>query len=206
MNFQSFTEMTFAFRVTPGILVFGGVFSMVLGLVGGAWPAWRAARMSPTQAMRASERQNPGNRPTAGVSVVHRRAPRPYAARNPRPGAGLYDAGPCSDAPTWPARLPPAAARAGRCSAESYTRDGRPGRGRDPAHAHREHARRARGERGAIAGGAGGPRARATRGGRGAGPARRARALARGCAGDRLPHEPRPHLAQRSRSTRPRSR
>jgi len=24
----------------------------VLGLVGGAWPAWRAARMSPTQAMR----------------------------------------------------------------------------------------------------------------------------------------------------------
>jgi putative ABC transport system permease protein len=52
MNFQTFTEMAFAFRVTPTVLVVAVFFSLVLGLVGGAWPAWRAARMSPTQAMR----------------------------------------------------------------------------------------------------------------------------------------------------------
>jgi ABC-type antimicrobial peptide transport system permease subunit len=27
-------------------------FSVVLGLVGGAFPAWRAARLTPTQALR----------------------------------------------------------------------------------------------------------------------------------------------------------
>jgi putative ABC transport system permease protein len=52
MNFQTFTEMAFAFMVTPAVLVTAVSFSLVLGLVGGAWPAWRAARMSPTQAMR----------------------------------------------------------------------------------------------------------------------------------------------------------
>jgi ABC-type antimicrobial peptide transport system permease subunit len=44
--------MAFAFMVTPAVLVTAVSFSLVLGLVGGAWPAWRAARMSPTQAMR----------------------------------------------------------------------------------------------------------------------------------------------------------
>jgi putative ABC transport system permease protein len=52
MNFQTFTEMTFAFRVTPGILANAVVFSLVLGLIGGAWPAFRAARLRPTHAMR----------------------------------------------------------------------------------------------------------------------------------------------------------
>ena len=52
MNFQTFTEMAFAFKVTPVVLFTAVVFSLVLGLLGGAWPAWRAARMSPTQAMR----------------------------------------------------------------------------------------------------------------------------------------------------------
>lgn len=52
MNFQTFTEMAFAFRVTPLVLVVAVLFSLVLGLLGGAWPAWRAARMRPTQAMR----------------------------------------------------------------------------------------------------------------------------------------------------------
>ncbi len=52
MNFQTFTEMAFAFRVTPLVLTIAVVFSLVLGLVGGAWPAWRAARLSPTAAMR----------------------------------------------------------------------------------------------------------------------------------------------------------
>lgn len=52
MNFQTFTEMAFAFRVTSTVLSMAVLFSLVLGLLGGAWPAWRAARMRPTQAMR----------------------------------------------------------------------------------------------------------------------------------------------------------
>jgi putative ABC transport system permease protein len=52
MNFQTFTEMAFAFRVTPQVLGVAIFFSILLGLVGGAWPAFRAARMRPTQALR----------------------------------------------------------------------------------------------------------------------------------------------------------
>jgi putative ABC transport system permease protein len=52
MNFQTFTEMAFAFRVTPGVLAIAMFFSLVLGVLGGAVPAWRAARLRPTAAMR----------------------------------------------------------------------------------------------------------------------------------------------------------
>jgi len=52
MNFQTFTEMAFAFRVTPLVLATAVFFSLVLGLVGGAWPALRAALMKPTQALK----------------------------------------------------------------------------------------------------------------------------------------------------------
>jgi putative ABC transport system permease protein len=52
MNFQTFTEMAFAFRVTPLVLIVAVIFSLVLGLAGGAWPAWRAARLKPTDAIR----------------------------------------------------------------------------------------------------------------------------------------------------------
>ncbi len=52
MNFQTFTEMAFAFRVTSSVLLTAVVFSLILGLLGGAWPAFRAARMRPTVAMR----------------------------------------------------------------------------------------------------------------------------------------------------------
>jgi len=52
MNWQTFTEFAFAFRVTPTVLVAAVVFSLGLGLIGGAWPAWRAARMKPTEALR----------------------------------------------------------------------------------------------------------------------------------------------------------
>lgn len=51
-NFQTFTEVAFAFRVTPNVLLTAVAFSLILGLLGGAWPAWRAARMKPTEAMR----------------------------------------------------------------------------------------------------------------------------------------------------------
>jgi putative ABC transport system permease protein len=52
MNFQTFTEMAFAFRVTPLVLGIAIAFALMLGLLGGAWPAWRAARLRPTVALR----------------------------------------------------------------------------------------------------------------------------------------------------------
>lgn len=51
-NFDTFTEVAFAFRVTPPVLITAVLFSLVLGVAGGAWPAWRAARLSPTAALR----------------------------------------------------------------------------------------------------------------------------------------------------------
>lgn len=51
-NFQTFSEIAFAFQFTPTVLTVAVVFSVVLGLIGGAWPALRAARMTPTQALR----------------------------------------------------------------------------------------------------------------------------------------------------------
>jgi putative ABC transport system permease protein len=51
-NFQTFTEVAFGFRVTPSVLVTAVAFSLFLGLVSGAWPAWRAARLTPTEALR----------------------------------------------------------------------------------------------------------------------------------------------------------
>jgi putative ABC transport system permease protein len=53
-NFQTFTEVAFAFRVTPDVLATAVSFAVLLGLLGGAVPAWRAARMKPTEALRRS--------------------------------------------------------------------------------------------------------------------------------------------------------
>lgn len=49
---QTFSEVTFAFRTTPVVLLKSVAFAAALGLVGGALPALRAARMTPTQALR----------------------------------------------------------------------------------------------------------------------------------------------------------
>jgi putative ABC transport system permease protein len=51
-NFQTFTEIAFAFRFTPTVVISAIVTALVLGLIGGAFPALRAARMTPTQALR----------------------------------------------------------------------------------------------------------------------------------------------------------
>ncbi len=51
-NFQTFTEVAFGFRITPSVLVTAIVFSLVLGVLGGTLPALRAARMTPTEALR----------------------------------------------------------------------------------------------------------------------------------------------------------
>ena len=51
-NWQSFSEVAFAFRVTPALLLAGLVFAMVMGIVGGFFPAWKAARLPVVQALR----------------------------------------------------------------------------------------------------------------------------------------------------------
>jgi putative ABC transport system permease protein len=52
MNFQTFSEIVISFRATPAIIVSSLVFSVFMGLVGGLFPAIRASRVSPVEAMR----------------------------------------------------------------------------------------------------------------------------------------------------------
>jgi len=49
---QSFSEIAFAFRITPEIVTIGLAFALVMGLLGGLLPAFRAARMPITTALR----------------------------------------------------------------------------------------------------------------------------------------------------------
>ncbi len=51
-NWASFSEIAFSFMVTPGLMAAGLVFAVVMGLVGGFFPAWRAARLPVVQALR----------------------------------------------------------------------------------------------------------------------------------------------------------
>lgn len=52
MNFQTFSQVAFAFRVTPRLLVLGLVWSLAMGLIGGLLPAVRAARLPISKALR----------------------------------------------------------------------------------------------------------------------------------------------------------
>jgi putative ABC transport system permease protein len=52
LNWASFSQITFAFTVTPGLLVTGLGYSLILGLVGGLLPALRAARLPVTTGLR----------------------------------------------------------------------------------------------------------------------------------------------------------
>lgn len=52
-NWNSFSEIAFAFRVSPALLVAGMVFSVVMGLLGGFFPARRAAKQQVVEALRA---------------------------------------------------------------------------------------------------------------------------------------------------------
>jgi putative ABC transport system permease protein len=52
LNFDTFSQVTFAFDVTPSLLVQGIVFALILGLAGGIFPAIRAARLPVTAALR----------------------------------------------------------------------------------------------------------------------------------------------------------
>jgi putative ABC transport system permease protein len=51
---QSFSEIAFAFRITPEIVLTGMAFAVVMGILGGLLPALRGARMPITSALRAA--------------------------------------------------------------------------------------------------------------------------------------------------------
>ena len=49
---NSFSELAFAFKITPDLLLIGLGFAVLMGLVGGLLPALRASRMPITRALR----------------------------------------------------------------------------------------------------------------------------------------------------------
>jgi putative ABC transport system permease protein len=52
MNFQTFSQVAFAFLVTPPLLAMGLFYALVRGLIGGLLPAIRAARLPIASALR----------------------------------------------------------------------------------------------------------------------------------------------------------
>ena len=52
MNFQTFSQVAFAFRVTPELLAIGLFYALGMGFVGGLFPAIRAARLPIPSALR----------------------------------------------------------------------------------------------------------------------------------------------------------
>jgi putative ABC transport system permease protein len=52
INFQTFSQVAFAFRVTGTLLALGLVTALVIGFFGGLLPAWRAARLPIVSALR----------------------------------------------------------------------------------------------------------------------------------------------------------
>jgi ABC-type antimicrobial peptide transport system permease subunit len=52
MNWKTFTEQAFAFRITADVVVSAVVFSTLVGIASGLLPAWRASRVPPSVALR----------------------------------------------------------------------------------------------------------------------------------------------------------
>jgi putative ABC transport system permease protein len=52
MNFATFSQITFAFTVTPTVVVLGLAYALILGFVGGLFPSLRAARLPITTGLR----------------------------------------------------------------------------------------------------------------------------------------------------------
>jgi len=51
---QNFTQVVFQFKVTPGLVVTGLYIALFIGMIGGLFPAIRAARLPVTTALRES--------------------------------------------------------------------------------------------------------------------------------------------------------
>jgi putative ABC transport system permease protein len=52
LNFQTFSSIAFAFSISPGLLINGMGFALLMGIIGGIFPALRAARRPITAALR----------------------------------------------------------------------------------------------------------------------------------------------------------
>jgi putative ABC transport system permease protein len=52
MNWQTFSHLSFAFKVTPILLLIGVIFALFMGVIGGVPPAIRAARRPVASALR----------------------------------------------------------------------------------------------------------------------------------------------------------
>jgi len=52
MNWQTFSQIAFAFAVTPALLMSAIIWAATLGLLGGLFPAIRAARLPIAAALR----------------------------------------------------------------------------------------------------------------------------------------------------------
>jgi putative ABC transport system permease protein len=52
INWQTFSHLAFAFRITPGLLAQGLAFAMLMGLLGGVPPAVRSVRRPVAEALR----------------------------------------------------------------------------------------------------------------------------------------------------------
>ncbi|MHC4924002.1 MAG: ABC transporter permease, partial [Planctomycetota bacterium] len=52
-NWETFTEQAFAFAITPDVVFQAVAFAGLVGVLGGLLPAFRAAMLPPTEALRA---------------------------------------------------------------------------------------------------------------------------------------------------------
>ena len=52
MNFATFSQITFAFTVTPKLLIQALIYALILGFIGGLLPSLRAARLPITTGLR----------------------------------------------------------------------------------------------------------------------------------------------------------
>jgi putative ABC transport system permease protein len=53
INFATFSELAFGFELSPSIVISSFIFAAVMGIVGGFFPAVRAARLQIVSALRA---------------------------------------------------------------------------------------------------------------------------------------------------------
>ena len=54
INWATFSEIVFKFEPSVGIIVSAMIVAAVMGILGGFWPAVRAARINPVLAMRGA--------------------------------------------------------------------------------------------------------------------------------------------------------
>lgn len=52
INFQTFSNLAFAFKITPDLMIMGVAFALIMGACGGLFPAIRAARLPVATALR----------------------------------------------------------------------------------------------------------------------------------------------------------